>query len=196
MHRTTILAARALFFAGLLAATAGKDTAGQRRPEPSEWDQGGRMRAYRGALVGPAALVGVAVTTAVDHARDDPPEWGESGEFGIGRRLASNTGRHLVTQTVRHGLAIVMDRSTYYKPCECTAFLPRVGNAFVEVITDRDRDGDRMFSVPRFAGAYAGAFAEQLWRPGRSGKEVAMAGASALVFGAAGNLWREFIGWP
>src|SRR5687767_1496470 len=105
---TIVYCTRAFSMTALVVFIAASSAVAQRKPEPSEWDQGGRLRAYRVSLVGPAALVGVGITTAVDHARDDPPEWGEAGQNGLARRTASNLGRMVVTQTVRHGLANVM----------------------------------------------------------------------------------------
>jgi hypothetical protein len=157
-----------------------------------EWEPGGRGRAYVNSLVGPGALMGLGLATAIDQARDDPPQWGNSWE----KRLASNAGRNAVQETVRHGIAAVLDRSVSYRRCSCAGIGSRIGNAVVEVVTDRDRNGGRSFGIARFAGSYAGAYAESTWRPDRDAPEILAVGTSILLFGTASNLWREFVGWP
>ena len=160
-----------------------------------EFEQGGRVRAYVNSLVGPGALAGLAISTTADHLQGDPEEWGDGGE-GLAKRLGSNAARNAVQETVRHSLAAIMGRSVTYKRCECSGFFPRVGNAVVEVVTDRNREGDRMVAISRFAGAYAGAAAEPLWHPDRSGAEVVNVALSTLLWGTVSNMWREFVGWP
>lgn len=182
VHARVLAAACALLASGLTQARA--------QDKPTEWESGGRSRAYLTSLVGPGALLSVGVTTGIDEARDDPPEW------GFGKRAASNMGRQVVQETVRHGLAAALSRSVVYQPCECNAFIPRVAHAFVETVTDRSREGKRMVAISRFAGAYAGAAAEAQWRPDRSSPEILATATSAIIYGGIGNLWREFIRWP
>lgn len=160
-----------------------------------EWEPGGRKRAYMSSLIGPGALISLAATSGIETAREDPPEWGDDLN-GFGKRFASNAGRNVIQQSVRHGVSAAFDRSVVYQKCECNSMLQRTGHAFVETVTDRDRQGSRMISVSRFLGAFAGAYAEQQWRPDRSGSEAAAVALSTVVFGTLGNLWREFIGWP
>ena len=79
--------------------------------------------------------------------------------------MASNAGRRFVQETVHHGLALVLNRSTRYQPCNCSGLGPKIGHAFLEAVTDRGPEGSRMFSVAQMAGNYAGAFAELAWKP-------------------------------
>jgi hypothetical protein len=157
-----------------------------------EFQPGGRTRAYVNSLIGPGALVSLGIGTAIDEANDKPPQWGDHWE----KRLYSNFGRNVVQESVRHGLAAMFERSVTYRRCTCDAIPSRIGNAIVEVVTDRDRDGDRFFAIPRFAGSYAGAYAESTWRPDRDAPEILAVGTSVLLFGTLSNLWREFVGWP
>jgi hypothetical protein len=157
-----------------------------------EFEPGGRTRAYVNSLIGPGALVSLGIGTAIDQINDEPPQWGNSWE----KRLASNAGRNAVQESVRHGLAAVFERSVSYRRCTCDAIGSRIGNAIIEVVTDRDRSGDRFFAISRFAGSYAGAYAESTWRPDRDGPEILAVGTSVLLFGTVSNLWREFVGWP
>jgi hypothetical protein len=99
----------------------------------------------------------------------------------------------VVQESVRHGLAAVLNRSVSYQPCSCKNVAGRIGNALLETVTDRDRTGDRMIAIPRFAGAYAGALAESTWRPDDTSLEVVSIGLSSVVFGAVGNLAKEFL---
>ena len=161
----------------------------------AEWSAEGRLHAYVRDLIGPGALVGTAVATAVDQMRDDPPEWGDGGE-GLARRAASNLGRASVEQTVRHGLAVALGRSTRYQRCDCRGLGARVGHAVVETVTDRNRAGERGVSIPRFAGIVAAVLAQPLWRPDVSTDEVVVSVGSTVVFEAAGNAVKEILGWP
>lgn len=177
-----------LGLAALLAAPA----AAQGGPE---WEAGGRARAYARGLFGPGALVGIAGSTALDQAGKDPTEWGDDAG-GFGRRLASNAGRNAVEETIRHGLAAAMRRSVVYQRCGCRDVGGRIEHAWLEAITDRNRAGDRMLSLPRLAGAYGGALAERGWRPDREPIDVVAIGTGTILFAGLSNLWREFVGWP
>ena len=160
-----------------------------------EFEPGGRGRAYINSLVGPGALVGLAISTTADQLQEDPPEWGTDSE-GLFKRLGSNAARNGVQESVRHGLAAVMGRSVTYQPCNCSGFFPKVGNAIKEVVTDRNRAGERMIAIPRFAGAYAGAAAEPLWHPDDDQARILAVAANTILWGTVSNLWREFVGWP
>jgi len=158
--------------------------------DANRFDSPGRMHEYIHALIGPGALLGLAASTAYDQYRKEPPEWG--GSEGWGQRLASNAGRLVVQETVHHGLAAVMDRSTWYVRCDCTGGA-RITHAFAEAVTDHTRGGATMLSVPRIAGAYAGAFAQGVWRPGVSTGDALVFGTTSLVFTGVINVWHEFV---
>ena len=178
----------------LLALGAG-DVRAQARDDGAEWTRAGRLRAYAHDLYGPGALIGVAAASAIDQVREEPSEWGDGAE-GFGRRAASNAGTLVVQETVRHGVAIALGRSTRYHPCNCRGAASRVRHALVESATDRDRSGRRALSVARVAGAFAGAYAQPLWRPDLGTGEAALRAASSLAFGALGNVAKELVGWP
>ena len=186
-------AVAALLTASLLGWTRGAALA-QATDGDAEWSSAGRAQAYRDDLIGPFALLGLAGTSAWDHLRDDPEEWHDDAG-GLGRRVASNAGRILVGQSTRHALAIAMGHSTRYRRCECTGFGPRLGHALVETATDRTRDGGRALAIPRFAGAFAGAAAQTLWRPEITIEDAAVTAATGLVYAAAVNMVREVVGW-
>jgi hypothetical protein len=163
---------------------------------PPEWQPGGRVREYGQSLLGPPAIVDVGVAAGLDQWRDEPEEW-DQDIGGFGQRLASNAGRNAVEESARHGLAALMDRSVTYQRCTCSAVGGRVWNAFLETITDRDREGDRLPAIPRLAGSVAGAYAESSWRPGEDDRtDVVRIATRSVLFGMLGNLWTEFVGWP
>jgi hypothetical protein len=175
----------------LLCSTAVQAAAQATAPE---WQPNGRWKEWGKSVVGVPALLDVGVATAIDQWRDEPPEWDEDGN-GFAKRLASNAGRNGIEESVRHGLAAVMNRSVSYQRCACRSFDRRLRHALLESITDRGREGKRMVSFARIGGVFAGALAQDAWEPGDRG-EILRVGARGLAFGVLGNLWREFVGWP
>lgn len=155
----------------------------------------GRGSVYLHDLFGAGSLIGVATAASMDQIQNAPAEWG-GGAAGFGRRAASRAGQLFVQESVRHGIAALMDRSTEYQHCACSDFGGRLENAVVETVTDRDAQGNRGFSVARVSGSFAGAFAPQLWRPDVTTASAIRDGAFGLVFTAAGNLLSEYIHWP
>jgi hypothetical protein len=148
-----------------------------------------RVNNYLRELAGPRALIGVVGGGVFEQLRQhDRPEFGT--------RLAERATQHAVEVSVRHGLAAVMHRTTdyHYQFCECRGFGPRVAHALVESFTDRRADGSRAFSVPRFAGAYAGDFASLAWERHRSAGSVAVGATLSLGFSALFNVARELTG--
>jgi hypothetical protein len=102
----------------------------------------------------------------------------------------------MVEESVRHGLAAVMDRSVTYQRCTCESIGGRTLHAFIETVTDRSVEGERRLALPRLVGVYAGAFAEAAWRPSEEGADVFRIGTRGIVFAFLGNAWREFVDWP
>lgn len=190
MRRTPAVRKIRTFLAAVLLLVASAPAIFAQRATERRFDSG-RTHEYMNSIVSPLALLGVAVGTAADQLRDDPPDW--NGSSGFAKRFASNVGRLAVQETVHHGLAAAMDRSTWYYPCTCQTPGSRIGHAFVEAFTDHDRAGHTALSVSRIAGAYSGAFAQQLWRPGVSNEEAVITGTTTLVLGGVVNLWREFV---
>ncbi len=143
-------------------------------------------------VLGPGAWVGVAAGGTIVQVETSPTQWG-TGASGYGKRLASSAGQLIAQETVRHGLAALMDRSTDYKPCRCKDVGGRVQNALVETFTDRDREGHRAFSIPRLAGAVAGSFAPLIWWPGATVKGAETAAGVSLLLTFGGNVISEFV---
>ncbi len=160
-------------------------------------DERGRFGDYVNDLVGFWALFGIAARSTYDQAVKEPDGWDDDSE-GFGKRVASNAGRRFVQESVHHGLAAAMGRTTDYRPCGCSGFGPKLGSALLGAVTDFDESGRRMFSVPQIAGNYAGAFAPLLWWPeddADTGKAL-INGTTAILFAAAGNfLLTEVLGF-
>ena len=186
--RSTLVAA----VAGALLLIGHGAALGQGGESDVEWSGAGRVHAYVHDLIGPGAILGVAGATALDQVRDDPAEWSTNAE-GLGHRAATNAASLVVAQSFRHGLAIALGRSTRYQRCECSGFGPRVGHAFVETFTDRDRAGGRMVSIPRLGGAVAGALSQRIWRPSETNSDTALRIAGSLLFSLASNAANELI---
>jgi hypothetical protein len=74
-------------------------------------------------------------------------------------------------------------------------FLPRMKDALIQNVTSRTKSGDRVISVPRFAGAYAGGIiAAETWYPDRYDyKDGLRSGTKSLLYGFGINLFREFV---
>jgi hypothetical protein len=68
-------------------------------------------------------------------------------------------------------------------------------DALIQNVTSRKKSGNRVISVPRFAGAYVGAIIPtETWYPERySYKDGLRHGTRALVTGFGINLFREFV---
>ncbi len=162
-------------------------------PAPAAHSRGSdRWHAYVHDILGPGAWVGVGAGSALEQAETSPTQWG-TGASGFGKRVASTYGDLFVQESVRHGLAAALDRSTNYHRCRCRGFGAKVGNAFVETFTDRDADGRRQLSEPRLAGAIAGGFAPMLWWPGETVAGAATATGVSLLFTWAGNVVTELV---
>ncbi len=151
-----------------------------------------RWHAYVHDILGPGAWLGVGAGSALEQAETSPTQWG-TGASGFGKRVASTYGDLFVQESVRHGLAAALDRSTNYHRCGCRSFGAKVSNAFVETFTDRDAEGRRQFSEPRVAGAIAGGFAPMLWWPGETAAGAVTATGLSLLFTWAGNVVTELV---
>jgi hypothetical protein len=193
------LAASAVAVGGARASaqTAATATNFRREQQPIQVEpKNVRFSNYLHDLNSPGALIGVVGGGVLEHLRQKPrPGNGEAG--GLGQVILSRAGAHAVDVSVRHSLAALMQRSTddRYQFCECHGLVPRVGHALVETFTDRRADGHRALSFPRFAGAYAGNFAQAAWDPGRHNPgNVAVGTTLSFGISALFNVGRELSG--
>jgi hypothetical protein len=147
-------------------------------------------------LFGPRGVIFAGISTAIQHARDVPAEWG-SGLGGLGRRYASAFGQHLVNATVHFGVAKALHEDLKYYPSETPGFGPRVKHALVSTVWVRKTNREsQTVAISRFSGAMAGGFVSKTWQPARFhtfAGGMSSAGIS-LAVDASVNVLREF--WP
>jgi hypothetical protein len=151
-----------------------------------------RARAYVHDLADPIVGAQAVALGLWDHVRTQPEEWG-GGADALGKRVLSRAGGHVVNQSVRHGLAAALDRTTTYRPCGCVDAEHRIAHALFETFTDYDSGGRARLSTPFLAGAYAGALAPLAWHPDADAAEALQSGTLSLLFAVAGNIVRELM---
>ena len=153
-----------------------------------------RFKRYVKSTIGPLALARTAASAGISQWRDSPEEWGQ-GAKGYGRRLASGVGQNAIQQTVTYGLDEAMGLDTGFQRSKREGFFPRFKDALIQNVTSRTKSGDRVISVPRFAGVYTGAIvARETWYPDRYNyKDGLRSGTTSLLTGFGINLVREFV---
>lgn len=180
MHRVTVALAALVLAAAPAHAQwrVGSDSL-------TRWTRFGRDLAY-------GTAEGLAFA-GLDQARKEPPEWG-NGWQGYGKRAASNVGEFVIQESVTEALAAAFRRPLDYTKCHCGSTMKRIGWAVWGAVTDQMPDGSHPMAIPRIAGAYAGSFAQAVWRPSDSDRTtVALRnGTTSLGIGALINLFYEF----
>ena len=158
-------------------------------PTPRE-----RFNRYVKSTVGPERLLRAAASAGIAQWRDSPEEWGQGAE-GYGKRFASRMGQNAIRQTVIYGLDSAMGLDTGFERSKRKGFMPRLKDALVQNVTSRNRSGDRVISIPRFAGVYTGSIiATETWYPDRySYKDGLRRGTTSLLTGFGINVVREFV---
>ena len=153
-----------------------------------------RFKRYVNSTIGPFRLVRTAASAGIQQWRDSPEEWGQ-GARGYGKRFASGLGQNAIHQTVEYGLDAAMGLDTGFQRSKREGFGPRFKDALIQNVTSRTRSGDRVVSVPRFAGVYTGAIvARETWYPDRyTYKDGLRSGTTTLLMGFGINLLREFV---
>ena len=153
-----------------------------------------RFKRYVNSTIGPFRLARTAVSAGIHQWRDSPEEWGQ-GMKGYGKRFASGMGQNAIHQTVEYGLDEAMGLDTGFQRSKKEGFGPRFKDALIQNVTSRTRSGDRVISVPRFAGVYTGAIvAKETWYPDRyTYKDGLRSGTTTLLLGFGINLFREFV---
>ena len=149
-----------------------------------------RVDAYLNDLASIESVAWFTVLGLWDHVRTEPDEWG-GGADALGARIRSRGGGHIVRESVRHGLAAALGRTTEYRPCGCDGPERRIAYAITETFTDYDVQGRRRLSTPFLAGTYAGALAPVLWHPDADAAEALQSGTISLVWAIANNILNE-----
>ena len=157
-------------------------------------DKRERFKRYLNSTVGPLRLVRTGVSAGFNQWTDSPEEWGQ-GMKGYGKRYASGLGRNAIQQTVTYGLDEALHLDTGFQRSKREGFFPRLKDALLQNVTSRTRSGNRVISVPRFAGVYTGAIvSHETWYPQRySYKDGLRSGTTTLLTGFGINVFREFV---
>ena len=158
---------------------------------PSHREQ---FRRYVKSTVGPFRLARTAVSAGLGQWNNSPEEWGQGAE-GFGKRYASSFGSNAIHQTVTYGLDEALHLDSGFERSKREGFFPRFKDALIQNVTSRTTTGDRVFSVPKVAGVYAGGIVPKItWYPERySYKDGLRSGTHTLVIGFGINLFREFV---
>ncbi len=152
-----------------------------------------RWTAYRRQVGGPQLVVRTAVGAGFDQWGDRPAAWPQ-GATGYARRAASWAGRAVVQHSLEAGTAAALRRDPRIRPSGAAGVAPRVAHAFLESVTDRTRDGRRVFPVSVLVGAVGATAAQSAWEPpgGVDGRFVARRALTAVAFRALVHVAREF----
>jgi len=153
-----------------------------------------RFKHYLWDTAGPWTLLAVAGAAGIDQWENNPPEW-RQGASGYGKRFASNFGQNVIQQTTIYGLSEALHVDSSFIKSNKSGFGPRLGDALLENVTSRTRNGKRVISAPRLAGFYVGGIVPAMtWYPSRFNyKDGLREGTYAFLFGFATNVVQEFI---
>jgi len=153
-----------------------------------------RFKRYIKNMIGPFRLVRTGASAGISQWRDSPEEWGQ-GMKGYGKRYASGLSQNAIHQTVTYGLDKAMGLDTGFERSKREGFGARLKDALIQNVTSRKRNGDRVVSVPRFAGVYTGAIvARETWYPERYNfKDGLRSGTTTLLTSFGINVLREFV---
>lgn len=153
-----------------------------------------RFNRYVKSTVGPFSLLRTAASAGISQWRDTPEEW-EQGASGYGKRFASGFGRNAIQQSVIYGLDVAMELDTGFKKSKQKEFGKRIKHALLENVTSRNKSGERVVAVPRFAGIYTSrVIAYETWYPQRYDyKDALKSGTRSILTGFGMNLIREFV---
>jgi len=153
-----------------------------------------RFKRFVNSTVGPITLGRTAISAGINQWRDHPKEW-EQGASGYGKRFASSFGKNAIHQTITYGLDEAMGLDTGFRRSARHGFGPRLKDALLENLTSRNRKGERVFSVPRFAGTYTATIIRaETWYPDRFDyKDGLRSGTTSILTGFLYNVLREFV---
>ena len=154
-----------------------------------------RLKHYAHSTVGPEALLGMAATAGIAHARNHPSAW-EQGMAGYGRRYAHRLGKAVVANTVRLGVEAALGEDSRYYPSPRRDFGSRIAHIFRATLLARTRDGGETLAVGRIAGAFTGGMISRTWQPAGhdSFGDGLQSGAISFSNDFAASAFSEF--WP
>jgi hypothetical protein len=155
-----------------------------------------RWGMLRREVVAPGFLVGSLAIGLSDHLNDDPSTWrGDASGYVL--RVGSTAGRLLIEAGATHGIAAATRLNPRFTPRRTGGVGPRLRHAVLAAVTARTPHGNRVPNVPRLAGTYGAALAEQQWTYGETRfGEAALTLALSLGIDVAVNVIVEFAGSP
>ena len=164
------------------------------RPSPNSMTFDERLRHYGHSLVNPYSYLSAPFSAAIGQWENEPPEWGQ-GAKGYFHRLGSGVGRHIISETIRFGLAVADGEDLRYHPAQSGGVWNRGLHAVSETFTSRTAGGTRIPAFSRFAGAYGAAMISNLWYPASRTTTgyVVRRGSTALASSVVLHIVDEFL---
>lgn len=167
------------------------------RPALSSTDRltfGERTRIYVSSITRPYTLVGPAFGAGIGQLENEPPAWGQGGE-GYAKRFASGMSRHLISETIRYGVAAADGEDPRYHRSQDPGFWNRSKNVIVETFTSETASGKRIPAYSRFAGLYGAAFISNAWYPDNRATAgwALRRGSTALGASLGYHFFEEFV---
>lgn len=159
------------------------------RPDPKT-----RFKRYVNGVAGPSAIATQFAKAGIATWRNSPEEWGDKWE-GFGRRVASNLGKNVIEETAKYGLDEALKLDSHFYRSKKRDVASKLRNALLSPVTARDRNGKRVFGLPRIAGYYAASItAAEVWFPARYDyKDGLKSGTISLGLSAVVNVFKEFV---
>ena len=153
-----------------------------------------RRHTYFKSMFGLSALGTAIASAGWATGRNKPDEWGPHWE-GFGKRLASNMGKRVISNTVLFSLDEAFKLDSHFYKSTKRDMGSRLRNGLISVFTARREDGSRVFGFPKIAGTYtASLIAVEAWYPNRHGwKDGLRNGTVSLGTTTLVNLLKEFI---
>lgn len=153
-----------------------------------------RVSIFGRAVIRPYTLVGPAWGAGIRQWEDEPPEWGQ-GAQGYAHRFGSGLGRHLISETLRFGVAAVDGEDPRYHRSEESTVWNRTRYAVAETFTSHTASGGRVPAYSRFVAIYGAAFISNSWYPdSRATPAYALRrGSTALASSLGFHLFQEFL---
>jgi len=153
-----------------------------------------RFNKYVKDMFGPAAIIKAVGNAGISTANSSPTEWGPHWD-GFGKRVASNFGRDIISNTVKYGLDEAFTLDSRFYPSKKRDVRSRISNAVMSPVTTRNENGKRVLGFPHIIGVYtAGVVAAETWYPARyTYKDGLKMGSISLGMSAVYALVKEFI---
>jgi hypothetical protein len=108
----------------------------------------------------------LAADTAVDHAFNDPRQWGRAPDTYF-YRYASAFGRRIVRNSIELGAGMALHEDTRFRPSGETGLLNRLRFATTNTVMARGPDGNRRFAWSRLLATTGGVLVSSTWHPHR-----------------------------